>query len=213
MINRNKKIAMSVVRAILLAIFLIAALLPLYWIFVTSIKAGTEIYTFPLKYWPDKPSLDSYRELFSFSNFGLYFRNSLLISLSAAFGAMVVSILAGFALSRLTAKRLKGAIELGMYFTQTIPTFIIMVPSSFTSRINFSGCTIIKCTSSGFSLSSATYFKTGNPKDIFGTKTPSIISICNQSASLWFIFSISSFRLAKFADKREGDIFNSFFIL
>ena len=52
MINRNKKIAMSVVRAILLAIFLIAALLPLYWIFVTSIKAGTEIYTFPLKYWP-----------------------------------------------------------------------------------------------------------------------------------------------------------------
>ena len=128
MINRNKKIAMSVVRAILLAIFLIAALLPLYWIFVTSIKAGTEIYTFPLKYWPDKPSLDSYRELFSFSNFGLYFRNSLLISLSAAFGAMVVSILAGFALSRLTAKRLKGAIELGMYFTQTIPTFIIMVP-------------------------------------------------------------------------------------
>ena len=45
MINRNKKIAMSVVRAILLAIFLIAALLPLYWIFVTSIKAGTEIYT------------------------------------------------------------------------------------------------------------------------------------------------------------------------
>ena len=79
MINRNKKIAMSVVRAILLAIFLIAALLPLYWIFVTSIKAGTEIYTFPLKYWPDKPSLDSYRELFSFSNFGLYFRNSLLI--------------------------------------------------------------------------------------------------------------------------------------
>lgn len=128
MINRNKKIAMSVVRAVLLAIFLIAALLPLYWIFVTSIKAGTEIYTFPLKYWPDKPSFDSYKELFSFSNFGMYFRNSLLISLSAAFGAMVVSILAGFALSRLTAKRLKGAIELGMYFTQTIPTFIIMVP-------------------------------------------------------------------------------------
>ena len=96
MINRNKKIAMSVVRAVLLAIFLIAALLPLYWIFVTSIKAGTEIYTFPLKYWPDKPSFDSYKELFSFSNFGMYFRNSLLISLSAAFGAMVISILSGF---------------------------------------------------------------------------------------------------------------------
>ena len=127
MINRNKKIAMSIVRTVLLALFLIAALLPLYWIFVTSIKAGNEIYTFPLKYWPEKPSFDSYRELFSFSNFGLYFRNSLLISLSAAFGAMIVSILAGFALSRLSHRRLKGAIELGMYFTQTIPTFIIMV--------------------------------------------------------------------------------------
>ena len=58
MINRNKKIAMSIVRTVLLALFLIAALLPLYWIFVTSIKAGTEIYTFPLKYWPEKPSFD-----------------------------------------------------------------------------------------------------------------------------------------------------------
>ena len=50
MINRNKKIAMSIVRTVMLALFLIAALLPLYWIFVTSIKAGNEIYTFPLKY-------------------------------------------------------------------------------------------------------------------------------------------------------------------
>ncbi len=128
MINRKKKIAAKIARFILLAIFLIAAILPLFWIFVTSIKDGTEIYTFPLKYWPDKPSLNSYRELFSFSDFGTYFRNSLVISLSAAFGAMVISILSGFALSRFTNKRAKGAIELGMYFTQTIPTFIIMVP-------------------------------------------------------------------------------------
>ena len=65
MINRKKKIAAKIARFILLAIFLIAAILPLFWIFVTSIKDGTEIYTFPLKYWPDKPSLNSYRELFS----------------------------------------------------------------------------------------------------------------------------------------------------
>ncbi len=128
MINRQKRKIAGAVRAILLAIYLIVAILPLYWIFVTSIKDGTEIYAFPLKYWPAKPSLNSYRELFSFSDFGTYFRNSLAISISAAFGALIISILSGFALSRFTNKRAKGAIELGMYFTQTIPTFIIMVP-------------------------------------------------------------------------------------
>lgn len=128
MINRKKKIAAATARVILLALFLIAAILPLFWIFVTSIKDASEIYTFPLTYWPEKISFASYEELFSFSDFGVYFANSLAISLTAAFGAMVISILSGFALSRFTNKRVKGAIELGMYFTQTIPTFIIMVP-------------------------------------------------------------------------------------
>ncbi len=40
---------------------------------------------------------------------------------------------------------------------------------------------------------------------MLGTKTPSIISICNHSASLLLIISRSDCRFAKFADNNDGD--------
>ncbi len=128
MINRKRRSAFKVFRAIMLTLYLLAAIIPLYWIFITSIKSLDEIYTFPLKYFPSSPSLNSYRKLFAISDFGVYFKNSLSISLASSLGAMVVAIISGFALSRFNRKRIKGGIELVLYFTQTIPSFIIMVP-------------------------------------------------------------------------------------
>ncbi len=124
----NKKHVFSLGRGILLCLYLLAAILPLYWIVVTSLKGPKEIYTMPLKYFPSSATLDSYRKLFSFSNFGLYFRNSLLVALVSSFLAMFVSVLSGFSLSRYPHQRTKGLLQLALYFTQTIPTFIIMVP-------------------------------------------------------------------------------------
>ena len=40
---------------------------------------------------------------------------------------------------------------------------------------------------------------------MLGTNTPSIISICNHSASLRLIISRSDCRFAKFADNNDGD--------
>jgi multiple sugar transport system permease protein len=126
--RKTKKVCAGVGRTVLLTLFLVMAILPLYWIFVTSLKDPKELYTFPLHYLPRHPTLAGYKSLFSFSNFGVYFKNSLLVSLGASFGAMVLSVLSGFALSRLKAKKGKRVLELILYFSQTIPTFIIMVP-------------------------------------------------------------------------------------
>jgi len=123
-----KKHLFSLGRGILLCLYLLAAILPLYWIVVTSLKGPKEIYTMPLKYFPSSATLDSYQKLFSFSNFSLYFRNSLIVALVSSFLAMFVSVLSGFSLSRYPRQRTKGILQLALYFTQTIPTFIIMVP-------------------------------------------------------------------------------------
>ncbi len=118
----------SVIRAILLIIYLLLAIVPLYWIFVTSIKGSKHIYDFPLVYFPKQWNFEGYRKLFSFSNFGLYFRNSLLVAIISSFAAMMISVLSGFALSRYKDKKMKKSLELLLYFSQTIPPFIIMVP-------------------------------------------------------------------------------------
>ena len=118
----------AIVRVIILTAFLLAAILPLFWIFITSLKSAKELYALPLIYWPKEPSFAAYKKLFTYSNFGVYFLNSLKVTLVASVGAMAVAICSGFALSRLRAQKLKGKIEILMYFTQTVPSFMLMVP-------------------------------------------------------------------------------------
>lgn len=124
--KRNQ--SFSIGRFLFLALYLVAAILPLYWIVVTSLKGPKEIYTMPLRYLPTPLTFASYAKLFSISSFAQYFRNSLVISLLASLIAMMISVLSGFAISRITRKRIKGVLQLSLYFTQTIPSFILMVP-------------------------------------------------------------------------------------
>ncbi len=115
-------------KVLLLLMFLVFAATPLYWIVMTSLKDSKEIYTFPLLYVPARPSLESYRKLFSFAKFGIYFRNSLLVALLASTGALAICLVAGFGLSRYPVRRTKNTILLGLYFTQMMPGFLLMVP-------------------------------------------------------------------------------------
>lgn len=113
-------------RHLILLFFLLFALIPLYWIFITSIKSPEELYELPLRYFPRSPSLANYSELFSFAEFASYFINSLLVTLSAAIAALIISILAGYAISRNPLK--KASLMLLLYVTQMIPPFILMIP-------------------------------------------------------------------------------------
>lgn len=115
------------IRFIALMIYLIFALIPLYWIIITSLKGPKEIYTFPIKYLPEIISFGSYRQLFAFTNFAIYFRNSLVVALIASFGALVITLFSGYAISRY-GFRFKKYILLGLFFTQMIPMFLIMIP-------------------------------------------------------------------------------------
>lgn len=115
-------------KAAVLAAFLLFAVLPLFWIVVTSLKAPKEIYTFPLKYWPSQVSFAGYKKLLGFAHFGQYFANSLGVTLAASVGGLLASVLAGFSLSRLKSAKRTGAVLLLLYFTQMVPGFILMTP-------------------------------------------------------------------------------------
>jgi multiple sugar transport system permease protein len=117
----------KVTRFIALMIYLIFALIPLCWIIITSLKGPKEIYTFPIKYLPEIISFESYRQLFAFTNFAIYFRNSLVIALIASFVTLLITVFSGYAISRY-GFRFKKYILLSLFFTQMIPMFLIMVP-------------------------------------------------------------------------------------
>jgi multiple sugar transport system permease protein len=108
-----------------LGVFLLAAIFPLYWIFVTSIKDATETYSFPVSYWPKHPTFQNYVYLFKSMRFGRYLANSVVASLSAAGVALLIASLSGYVMAR-KAFRGKGLFLFLLFFTQMIPGFMLM---------------------------------------------------------------------------------------
>jgi len=83
--------------------------LPLYWTIVTSLKDKKEIYTVPPSFFPRSISFENYKKIFTLDN-GLYmkyFFNSLIITIFTIMVVSVISVLAGYAFSKLEIK-LKG---------------------------------------------------------------------------------------------------------
>ena len=75
-------------------------LFPVYWMAVTSLKTNVESYRIVPSLWPEKLSVDGYMTLFQDGKFLLYYQNNLIVSALAALLICVISIMAGYALSR-----------------------------------------------------------------------------------------------------------------
>ncbi|HHU79282.1 MAG TPA: carbohydrate ABC transporter permease [Clostridiales bacterium] len=115
-------------RFLLLSLFLIGVLAPIYWILVTSFKTDAEIVNVNnITYWPDQFTLDNYESLFNQLDFGIYLRNSILLSLSSAAIVLIYSILGGYALARYKFKSKKMVIGFFL-LSQMIPSVLLTIP-------------------------------------------------------------------------------------
>ncbi|KIL39495.1 sugar ABC transporter permease [Gordoniibacillus kamchatkensis] len=121
--KKQWKIAGKAGKAVVLALYFIFMVFPLYWMVITSLKPRNEIFALPLQYWPKHISFENYVQIFKISKFQIYLGNSLFISLVAAAIVLVVTILSGYVLARFS---FRGASQLMLAFfiTQMIPLFI-----------------------------------------------------------------------------------------
>lgn len=95
-----KKISkISILRVVLLFMFT-----PILWMFLTSLKPVEKIVTVPLKYLPNKITFANYQKLWKATDFPIYFKNSIIVSMSCAFFTTMVSIFAGYSMSRFKFK-------------------------------------------------------------------------------------------------------------
>lgn len=83
---------------------------PLWWIFVSSTTPSGELFSRPIKYWPDNPTLDSYKYLINNVNlFRKIWDTFIIVGLSILI-AMIVSIAAAFSFARFKSRGLKLAV-------------------------------------------------------------------------------------------------------
>lgn len=150
---KMKKVGIGVIYLALIT-WAIISLMPLYWVFTTSLQLPTDVDAVPPKlvpslvtrYLPLKAqgeteaaqelldgALESYRLLFRKTRIGRWFLNSLMISLTATAGILLLDSLAAFSFAK---KEFPGRdfIFWVMIGTMTIPGQVLLVPLFMVAR-------------------------------------------------------------------------------
>lgn len=118
---------MTAGRVVILTLFLLFIIVPIYWMFITSFKTQAEAISLDVKYWPEHFTFDNYKSLITGGEFTIYLKNSLIVSTATALIVTVVAIMGGYGLSRYVYKG-KGLTMIGFLVTQMIPSTMIMIP-------------------------------------------------------------------------------------
>jgi len=162
---RRKVVAKSMVYVALLLLTLFA-LVPLLWLFSSALRPSQEVMSNPLGM-PNKFYFDNIVKAWNIGRFGLYLKNSALITLGGIAVCLPCSILMAYALTWLHLpgeKLLTSVLMIGMM----VPTQALMVPLFFELRgmgliNNFWGVILPLA---AFELSFATFMLRGFFKDI-----------------------------------------------
>ena len=102
-------------------------LLPLLWIILTSLKTPEQLFQYPPRWWPERPTLENYAYLFSKMPFLRYSFNSLKVAALSTLGSVASCSLAAYAFTRL---RFAGRTPLFYLLLATlmIPYQVTMIP-------------------------------------------------------------------------------------
>jgi multiple sugar transport system permease protein len=104
--------------AVIVAIFVA---LPLYWMIINSFQGPLGLTSTNTQFFPSNPTLVNYHDAFVVSDFGIYFRNSLIVTIVATALVLTLGTLAGYALGRLPMR--------GKFTTMVILLMISVFPA------------------------------------------------------------------------------------
>lgn len=111
------------------AIVVLAAvvLLPIWWMFRTSLMTSTELYAFPPAFYPSKWMFSNYPSTLAVFEFWKYFRNTMTIIVPSVLGGTITATLAGYAFARLRFKG-KNFIFSLCVGSMLLPTMVTLIP-------------------------------------------------------------------------------------
>lgn len=106
----------------------ITMLMPLIWMIVTSFKPESEVFDFPIKWIPKNfMGLDNYKEVWGERyNFGLYYYNSLKITIISTFFQILVSAMGAYGFTKVKWKG-RNTVFLAYLATMMIPPQVLIV--------------------------------------------------------------------------------------
>ena len=124
--NRRWALIMSYVFLVMFAIFF---LLPPYYMVVTALKSDAEMARLATNPWFifDGVTLDQFRILLKETDFLIFFKNTIIVTVCVVAITMVVSILAAFSLGRMKFWG-SSILATGIFLTYLVPDTLLFIP-------------------------------------------------------------------------------------
>ncbi|MCP3030254.1 carbohydrate ABC transporter permease [Halobacillus sp. A1] len=112
----------------LMYLMVLIFIFPIVWLLLSSFKPGSELFTYPLKFLPENPTLDNYEYAWTTMNFVRYFINTTIVTVVTTILTILASASCGFALAKYKYKWL-SVFFVCILATTMLPTEVIMGPT------------------------------------------------------------------------------------
>ncbi|RKP48923.1 carbohydrate ABC transporter permease [Cohnella endophytica] len=125
------KSSRNLLKAVVLALFGLWTVIPIWMVVMTSFKGQKDIFTVPVK-WMFHPTFNNYSKAFSNGDFGRYFMNSGLVAVTSSFLAVALGTLCAYGLTSFEMRRSRAFTNFFMLgklvpaVTMLLPMFVLL---------------------------------------------------------------------------------------
>lgn len=123
---QKSQMSFKVFIGVMLAVLGILTFFPFLWMIFSSLKTNAEISQMVPTLLPKNPTLNNFKELFERLNFGIYLKNTLIVTLFSFLG-LFLNAMAGYGFSKYDFKG-KHVLFLLVLATMMIPGQVTMIP-------------------------------------------------------------------------------------
>jgi multiple sugar transport system permease protein len=110
-----------------LGVLLVVVLFPFYWMIVTSLKSEDQMRSVVSMFWPSPVVFDNYRDLLRRTEFGHWYGNSILVSVTSTLLATAIGTIGAYSLARLRFRG-RAAMSSAVLITYLVPPSILFIP-------------------------------------------------------------------------------------
>ncbi len=121
-----KRARLTLLCWLVLSPLVLISLFPFMVMLVTALKPLGEIFTYPPRFLPQRPSFDAFGEMWNATRFALALRNSIEIAVESTLCTLVVAVPAAYALARMQF-RLAGAYRQFLLVVQMLSPILLVL--------------------------------------------------------------------------------------
>ena len=100
---------------------------PFVWMLLSAFKTSADVYAYPPRWIPSKPTMANFTRVFELVPFGLYYFNSVVVGIAQTFLQVGISVLAAYAFAKMRFP-LKNFFYVLVLSTMLLPQIVTVVP-------------------------------------------------------------------------------------